>query len=104
MAIELEATASTVAPKPVVNPALTPVSPTSSIQHAPSVPYIADPSSPPMRMSLPCFSALVTFFIVDFLASLRVVVTGAGRSSCHFGRLVVDTRTFFPTVSAPKQG
>ncbi|KAG6892976.1 hypothetical protein C0995_001920 [Termitomyces sp. Mi166 len=50
MAIELESTTPTVAPKPVVNPALTPVSPTSSIQHAPSVPYIADPSSPPMRL------------------------------------------------------
>ncbi|KAG6870347.1 hypothetical protein C0995_013628 [Termitomyces sp. Mi166 len=33
-----------------------------------------------MHMSLPCFSALATFLIVDFLASLRVVVIGAGRS------------------------
>ncbi|KAG6870737.1 hypothetical protein C0995_011056, partial [Termitomyces sp. Mi166 len=45
MAIELELTAPIVAPKSVVNPAPTPVSATSSIQHAPSVPYIADPSS-----------------------------------------------------------
>ncbi|KAG6857812.1 hypothetical protein C0995_005123, partial [Termitomyces sp. Mi166 len=50
MVIELESTVPTVAPRPVVDPALTPVSPTSSIQHAPSVPYIADPSSPPMHL------------------------------------------------------
>ncbi|KAG6869757.1 hypothetical protein C0995_000677 [Termitomyces sp. Mi166 len=55
MAIELESTMPTVAPKPVMDLALTPVSPTSSIQRAPS-----------------------------------------------FGRLVVDTRTFFPSVSALK--
>ncbi|KAG6859599.1 hypothetical protein C0995_006771 [Termitomyces sp. Mi166 len=48
MAIELESSAPMVAPKPVVNPAQTPVSTTSLIQRAPSVPYIADPSSPPM--------------------------------------------------------
>ncbi|KAG6857807.1 hypothetical protein C0995_005167, partial [Termitomyces sp. Mi166 len=83
MAIELESSVPMVAPKPVMDPALTPVSPTSSIQRVPSVPYIADPSSPPMHVSLPRFSALATFLIIDFLASLRVVVTGAGRSSCH---------------------
>ncbi|KAG6886782.1 hypothetical protein C0995_004764 [Termitomyces sp. Mi166 len=60
MVIELESTVPMVAPKPVVDPALTPVSPTSSIQRTPSVPYIADPST-----------------------SLQVVVTGAGRSSCR---------------------
>ncbi|KAG6892363.1 hypothetical protein C0995_004129, partial [Termitomyces sp. Mi166 len=36
-----------------------------------------------MHVSFPRFSALVTFLIVDFLASLRVVITRAGRSSCH---------------------
>ncbi|KAG6859671.1 hypothetical protein C0995_005867 [Termitomyces sp. Mi166 len=50
MAIELEPTAPIVAPKTVVNLAPTPVSATSSIQHTPSVPYIADPSSPPMHL------------------------------------------------------
>ncbi|KAG6880878.1 hypothetical protein C0995_004009, partial [Termitomyces sp. Mi166 len=50
MAIELELSMPTVAPKPVVDPVLTPVSPTLSIQRAPSVPYIADPSSPPMHL------------------------------------------------------
>ncbi|KAG6871089.1 hypothetical protein C0995_008345 [Termitomyces sp. Mi166 len=45
MAIELKSTAPIVAPKPVVNPAPTPVSATLSIQRMPSVPYIADPSS-----------------------------------------------------------
>ncbi|KAG6858926.1 hypothetical protein C0995_012865, partial [Termitomyces sp. Mi166 len=49
MAIELESSVPTVASKPVVDPALTPVSPTSSIQRVPSVPYIADPSSLPMH-------------------------------------------------------
>ncbi|KAG6881021.1 hypothetical protein C0995_003348, partial [Termitomyces sp. Mi166 len=50
MAIELESSVPTVAPQPIVNPVPTPVSTTSSIQHASSVPYIADLSSPPMRM------------------------------------------------------
>ncbi|KAG6886192.1 hypothetical protein C0995_008728 [Termitomyces sp. Mi166 len=50
MVIELESTVPTVAPKPVVNLVPTPVSATSSIQCAPSVPYIADPSSPPMHL------------------------------------------------------
>ncbi|KAG6885084.1 hypothetical protein C0995_009597, partial [Termitomyces sp. Mi166 len=50
MAIELKLTMPIVAPKPVVNPAPTPVSATSSIQHVPSVPYIADPSSPLMHL------------------------------------------------------
>ncbi|KAG6881806.1 hypothetical protein C0995_000563 [Termitomyces sp. Mi166 len=50
MAIELELTAPTVAPQPIVNPVPTPVSTTSSIQRAPSVPYIANPSSPPMHL------------------------------------------------------
>ncbi|KAG6885295.1 hypothetical protein C0995_009420 [Termitomyces sp. Mi166 len=49
MAIELELSMPTVALQPIVNLAPTPVSTTSSIQRAPSVPYIADPSSPPMR-------------------------------------------------------
>ncbi|KAG6886749.1 hypothetical protein C0995_005239 [Termitomyces sp. Mi166 len=48
MVIELESTTLVVVPKPVVNPVPTPVSATSSIQRAPSVPYIADPSSPPI--------------------------------------------------------
>ncbi|KAG6882594.1 hypothetical protein C0995_014333, partial [Termitomyces sp. Mi166 len=38
-----------VVPKTVVDLAPTPVSATLSIQHTPSVPYIADPSSPPMH-------------------------------------------------------
>ncbi|KAG6870254.1 hypothetical protein C0995_014288, partial [Termitomyces sp. Mi166 len=50
MAMELELFVPTVAPQPIVNPAPTPVSTTSSIQHAPLVPYIADPSSPPMHL------------------------------------------------------
>ncbi|KAG6859016.1 hypothetical protein C0995_012213, partial [Termitomyces sp. Mi166 len=49
MAIELESSVPTVAPQPIVNLAPTPVSTTSSIQHVPLVPYIADHSSPPMR-------------------------------------------------------
>ncbi|KAG6880964.1 hypothetical protein C0995_003550 [Termitomyces sp. Mi166 len=50
MAIELESSMPTVAPQPIMNPAPTPVSTTSSIQRAPLVPYIADPSSPLMRL------------------------------------------------------
>ncbi|KAG6881338.1 hypothetical protein C0995_002266, partial [Termitomyces sp. Mi166 len=50
MVIELESTMPMVVPWPIVNPVPTPVSTTSSIQHVPSVPYIADPSSPPMRL------------------------------------------------------
>ncbi|KAG6892111.1 hypothetical protein C0995_005295, partial [Termitomyces sp. Mi166 len=50
MAIELELSMPTVAPQPILNLAPTPVSTTSSIQHAPSVPYIANPSSPPMHL------------------------------------------------------
>ncbi|KAG6871215.1 hypothetical protein C0995_007150 [Termitomyces sp. Mi166 len=49
MAIELESSMPTVALQPIVNLAPTPVSTTSSIQRAPSVPYIANPSSLPMR-------------------------------------------------------
>ncbi|KAG6895073.1 hypothetical protein C0995_013300, partial [Termitomyces sp. Mi166 len=52
MAIELESSMPTVALQPIVNPVPTPVSTTSSIQHAPSVPYIADPSSPPISGAL----------------------------------------------------
>ncbi|KAG6898483.1 hypothetical protein C0995_009549, partial [Termitomyces sp. Mi166 len=44
MVIKLESTMPIVVPKPVMNPVPTPVSATSLIQHAPSVPYIADPS------------------------------------------------------------
>ncbi|KAG6869970.1 hypothetical protein C0995_015898, partial [Termitomyces sp. Mi166 len=50
MAIELESSMPTVALQPIVNPVPTPVSTTSSIQRAPLVPYIADPSSPPMHL------------------------------------------------------
>ncbi|KAG6870429.1 hypothetical protein C0995_013026, partial [Termitomyces sp. Mi166 len=50
MAIELESSMPMVALQPIVNPAPTPVSTTLSIQRVPSVPYIADPSSPPMRL------------------------------------------------------
>ncbi|KAG6898595.1 hypothetical protein C0995_009184 [Termitomyces sp. Mi166 len=50
MAIELESSVPTLAPWPIMNLSPTPVSTTSSIQHAPSVPYIADPSSPPMHL------------------------------------------------------
>ncbi|KAG6858960.1 hypothetical protein C0995_012629 [Termitomyces sp. Mi166 len=49
MAIELESSMPTVAPQPIMNPVPTPVSTTLSIQRAPLVPYIADPSSPPMH-------------------------------------------------------
>ncbi|KAG6899774.1 hypothetical protein C0995_004948 [Termitomyces sp. Mi166 len=49
MVIELEPTVPIVVPKSVVNPAPTHVSATLSIQHAPFIPYIADPSSPPMH-------------------------------------------------------
>ncbi|KAG6870524.1 hypothetical protein C0995_012437, partial [Termitomyces sp. Mi166 len=38
-----------VVPRPIMNPVPTPVSTTLSIQCAPSVPYIANPSSPPMH-------------------------------------------------------
>ncbi|KAG6870920.1 hypothetical protein C0995_009650, partial [Termitomyces sp. Mi166 len=77
MAIELESTVPTVAPKPVVNLAPTPVSATLSIQRAPSVPYIANPSSPPMRL----------------LSELSL------QEQEEFWRLVVDTRTFFPMAT-----
>ncbi|KAG6894261.1 hypothetical protein C0995_014738 [Termitomyces sp. Mi166 len=50
MAIELELSVPTVAPQPIVNLAPTPVSTTLLIQCAPSVPYIANPSSPPMHL------------------------------------------------------
>ncbi|KAG6869983.1 hypothetical protein C0995_015862 [Termitomyces sp. Mi166 len=50
MAIELELSMPTVVPQPIMNLAPTSVSTTSSIQHAPSVPYIADPSSSPMHL------------------------------------------------------
>ncbi|KAG6859704.1 hypothetical protein C0995_005318 [Termitomyces sp. Mi166 len=50
MVIELKSTALIMVPKPVMNPAPIPVSATSSIQHVPSVPYIANPSSPPMHL------------------------------------------------------
>ncbi|KAG6870768.1 hypothetical protein C0995_010850 [Termitomyces sp. Mi166 len=50
IAIELEPTVPIVAPKTVMTPAPTPVSATSLIQRAPSIPYIANPSSPPMHL------------------------------------------------------
>ncbi|KAG6886710.1 hypothetical protein C0995_005690, partial [Termitomyces sp. Mi166 len=49
MAIKLELTVPIVAPKTVVDLAPTPASSTLSIQCMPFVPYIADPSSPPMH-------------------------------------------------------
>ncbi|KAG6897140.1 hypothetical protein C0995_010796 [Termitomyces sp. Mi166 len=50
MAIELESSMPMVAPQPIMNLAPTPVSTTLSIQRMPSVPYIANPSSPPMHL------------------------------------------------------
>ncbi|KAG6898726.1 hypothetical protein C0995_008684 [Termitomyces sp. Mi166 len=50
MAIELELTAPSAVPTTVVNPAPTPVSASLSIQRMPSIPYIADPSSPLMHL------------------------------------------------------
>ncbi|KAG6898893.1 hypothetical protein C0995_007864 [Termitomyces sp. Mi166 len=50
MVMELELSMPMVAPQPIVNLAPTPVSTTSSIQRAPLVPYIADPSSLPMHL------------------------------------------------------
>ncbi|KAG6859711.1 hypothetical protein C0995_005190 [Termitomyces sp. Mi166 len=50
MVIELELTAPSAAPTTVMNPAPTPVSASLSIQHVPSIPYIADPSSLPMHL------------------------------------------------------
>ncbi|KAG6894091.1 hypothetical protein C0995_015052, partial [Termitomyces sp. Mi166 len=50
MVIELKSSVPTVAPQPIVNPAPTPVSTTLLIQRVPSVPYIANPSSPPMHL------------------------------------------------------
>ncbi|KAG6859697.1 hypothetical protein C0995_005396, partial [Termitomyces sp. Mi166 len=50
MAIKLELTAPVVAPRTVMDLVPTPASATSLIQHAPSVPYIVDPSSPPMHL------------------------------------------------------
>ncbi|KAG6869912.1 hypothetical protein C0995_016342 [Termitomyces sp. Mi166 len=50
MVIELELTVPYLAPTTVVNPVPTPVSASPSIQHAPSVPYIANPSSLPMHL------------------------------------------------------
>ncbi|KAG6900198.1 hypothetical protein C0995_004091 [Termitomyces sp. Mi166 len=52
MAIELKLTTPMVVPKPVMNLAQTPVSASPSIQRAPSIPYIVDPSSPPMHLHL----------------------------------------------------
>ncbi|KAG6898687.1 hypothetical protein C0995_008848, partial [Termitomyces sp. Mi166 len=52
MAIKLELTAPIVVPKTVMNLAPTPVSATLSIQCMPSVPYIVNPSSPPMHLHL----------------------------------------------------
>ncbi|KAG6893766.1 hypothetical protein C0995_016164, partial [Termitomyces sp. Mi166 len=52
MVIELELTASIVAPTTVVNPVPTPVSASLSIQRAPFIPYIANPSSPLMHLHL----------------------------------------------------
>ncbi|KAG6886599.1 hypothetical protein C0995_006518, partial [Termitomyces sp. Mi166 len=46
MAIELESTVPTVVLWPIMNPAPTPVSASLSIQHAPSIPYIVNSSSP----------------------------------------------------------
>ncbi|KAG6858327.1 hypothetical protein C0995_000753 [Termitomyces sp. Mi166 len=50
MAIELESSMPIMVLQPIMNLAPTPVSTTSSIQCAPSVPYIADSSSPPMHL------------------------------------------------------
>ncbi|KAG6898614.1 hypothetical protein C0995_009108 [Termitomyces sp. Mi166 len=52
MVTELKLTAPIVVPKTVVNLAPTPVATTSSIQRAPSIPYIADPSSLPISSAL----------------------------------------------------
>ncbi|KAG6871724.1 hypothetical protein C0995_000751 [Termitomyces sp. Mi166 len=49
MAVELELTVPVVVLRTVVDPAPTPASATSLIQHAPSIPYIANSSSPPMH-------------------------------------------------------
>ncbi|KAG6894887.1 hypothetical protein C0995_013521 [Termitomyces sp. Mi166 len=82
MAIELESSMSMVALQPIMNPAPTPVSTTSSIQRAPSVPYIADPSSPPMHL----------------LSELLL----QEQEEVHATRLFVATETFFLMVGTPK--
>ncbi|KAG6901016.1 hypothetical protein C0995_002237 [Termitomyces sp. Mi166 len=53
MVIELEPTMPVVAPRTVMDLAPTPASATSLIQHAPSIPYIVDPSSLPISSTLP---------------------------------------------------
>ncbi|KAG6870714.1 hypothetical protein C0995_011217, partial [Termitomyces sp. Mi166 len=82
MAIELESSVPMVAPRPIVNPAPTPVSTTLLIQHTPSVPYIADPSSPPMHL----------------LSELSLQEQEEVRAMC----LVVDTGMFFLMVGKAK--
>ncbi|KAG6871346.1 hypothetical protein C0995_005761, partial [Termitomyces sp. Mi166 len=52
MVIELKPTVPSAVPTTVMNSAPTPVSASPSIQHVPSIPYIADPSSPPMHLHL----------------------------------------------------
>ncbi|KAG6901398.1 hypothetical protein C0995_012462 [Termitomyces sp. Mi166 len=51
MAIKLEPTAPVMVPKTVIDSAPTPASATLLIQHTSSVPYVANPSSPPMHPS-----------------------------------------------------
>ncbi|KAG6887767.1 hypothetical protein C0995_012984 [Termitomyces sp. Mi166 len=50
MAIELELAAPVMVPKTIVDPAPTPVSAASSARHVPSIPYVAEPSSPPIHL------------------------------------------------------
>ncbi|KAG6859914.1 hypothetical protein C0995_002006 [Termitomyces sp. Mi166 len=69
MAIELEPPAPVVAPRTVMDLVPTLASATLSIQHAPSIPYIVDPST-----------------------TFRVVTSRAGGSPCHTSIFVVPTK------------
>ncbi|KAG6892585.1 hypothetical protein C0995_003022, partial [Termitomyces sp. Mi166 len=79
MAIELKSSVPTVALQPIVNPAPTPVSTTSSIQHAPSVPYIADPSSLPMHKQEEVCAALGAFLSPQERSSQRSAPQNKGK-------------------------
>ncbi|KAG6858367.1 hypothetical protein C0995_000499 [Termitomyces sp. Mi166 len=83
MAIELKSSMLMVVPQPIVNPAPTPISTTSSIQRAPLVPYIANPSSPPMRL-------------------LSELLLQEQEEVCSATHLFIATGTFFPMVGALK--
>ncbi|KAG6871228.1 hypothetical protein C0995_007047 [Termitomyces sp. Mi166 len=95
MVIKLEPTAPVVAPKTVMDLAPTPASATLLIQCTPSVPYIADPSSPPMHLHLKLLlqeQEEVHAIVIIALLTIWLINVGTRLASALAGAVVTNPK------------